>query len=64
MGGGAGLSVHGKYRVATERTLFSMPEVTLGLAGDVGGSYFLPRLEGQLGTYLALTGVYEERKFC
>ncbi|KAK8405087.1 hypothetical protein O3P69_001577 [Scylla paramamosain] len=56
MGGGAGLSVHGQYRVATERTIFAMPEVNIGLTADVGGSYFLPRLEGRLGTYLALTG--------
>ncbi|XP_045139181.1 3-hydroxyisobutyryl-CoA hydrolase, mitochondrial-like [Portunus trituberculatus] len=56
MGGGAGLSVHGQYRVATERTIFAMPEVCLGLAADVGGSHFLPTLRERLGTYLALTG--------
>ncbi|EDV21188.1 uncharacterized protein TRIADDRAFT_30551 [Trichoplax adhaerens] len=56
MGGGIGLSVHGRYRVATERTLFAMPETALGLHPDVGGSYFLPRLEGNLGMYFALTG--------
>lgn len=56
MGGGVGLSVHGKYRVATERSLFAMPETQIGLFPDVGGSYFLPRLKGKLGTYLALTG--------
>ncbi|XP_043929640.1 3-hydroxyisobutyryl-CoA hydrolase, mitochondrial [Protopterus annectens] len=56
MGGGVGLSVHGHFRVATEKTLFAMPETAIGLFPDVGGSYFLPRLEGKLGLYLALTG--------
>jgi len=56
LGGGVGLSVHGKYRVATERTLFAMPETRIGLFPDVGASYVLPRLGGKLGLYLALTG--------
>lgn len=56
MGGGVGLSVHGKYRVASEKTLFAMPETAIGLFPDVGGGYFLPRLQGKLGLYLALTG--------
>lgn len=55
MGGGAGLSVHGKYRIATERTVFAMPEVLIGYFPDVGASYFLSRLQGRLGFYLGLT---------
>jgi enoyl-CoA hydratase len=56
MGGGVGVSVHGSHRIATERTLFAMPESGIGLFPDVGGTYFLPRLEGELGMYLGLTG--------
>uniref|UniRef100_A0A8D0KTP8 3-hydroxyisobutyryl-CoA hydrolase n=1 Tax=Strix occidentalis caurina TaxID=311401 RepID=A0A8D0KTP8_STROC len=56
MGGGVGLSVHGHFRVATERTLFAMPETAIGLFPDVGGGYFLPRLSGKIGYFLALTG--------
>ncbi|KAL7882149.1 hypothetical protein AOLI_G00089980 [Acnodon oligacanthus] len=56
MGAGFGLSVHGQFRVATEKTLFAMPETAIGLFPDVGGGYFLPRLQGKLGLFLALTG--------
>ncbi|MGE0152778.1 MAG: enoyl-CoA hydratase/isomerase family protein [Reyranellaceae bacterium] len=56
MGGGVGLSVHGRFRIVTEKFLFAMPETGIGLFPDVGGGHFLPRLPGQLGMYLALTG--------
>ena len=56
MGGGVGLSVHGSHRIATERTIFAMPETGIGLFPDVGGGWFLPRLPGALGYWLALTG--------
>lgn len=55
MGGGAGLCVHAPFRIATERTLFAMPETAIGFFPDVGAGFFLPRLDGQLGMYLALT---------
>ncbi|KAM8857411.1 3-hydroxyisobutyryl-CoA hydrolase, mitochondrial [Synchiropus picturatus] len=56
MGGGVGVSVHGRHRVATERTLFAMPETAIGFFADVGSGFFLTRLQGQLGVFLALTG--------
>lgn len=56
MGGGVGLSEHGTHRIVTERTLFAMPETGIGLYPDVGGTYFLPRLPGQVGTWLGLSG--------
>ncbi|XP_065494348.1 3-hydroxyisobutyryl-CoA hydrolase, mitochondrial isoform X2 [Caloenas nicobarica] len=56
MGGGVGVSVHGHFRVATEKTIFAMPETAIGLFPDVGGGYFLPRLSGKMGYFLALTG--------
>ncbi|RNC48280.1 enoyl-CoA hydratase/isomerase family protein [Trypanosoma cruzi] len=57
MGGGVGVSVHGRYRVASERAVFAMPETAIGLFPDVGASWFLPRLKMKgLGLYLGLTG--------
>ncbi|NMG41880.1 enoyl-CoA hydratase/isomerase family protein [Chelativorans sp. ZYF759] len=56
MGGGVGLSIHGSHRVAGDRIVFAMPETGIGLFPDVGGSFFLPRLPGYVGTWLALTG--------
>jgi len=55
MGGGVGLSQPCRWRVATENTRFAMPEGTIGLFPDVGGGWYLPRLPGQIGKYLALS---------
>ncbi len=56
MGGGAGISVNGAWRLATERTLFAMPETGIGLFPDVGATRFLNRCPGRIGRYLGLTG--------
>src|SRR3984893_10907407 len=56
MGGGVGVSVHGSHRVAGDRFQFAMPEVGIGFFPDVGATWFLPRLKGEIGTYCALTG--------
>ncbi len=56
MGGGVGLSAPARFRIATERTTFAMPETGIGLFPDVGGGWFLPRLPGRIGLWLALTG--------
>jgi enoyl-CoA hydratase/carnithine racemase len=56
MGGGVGVSVHGSHRVAGDRYSFAMPEIGIGFFPDVGATWFLPRLPGELGTYCALTG--------
>lgn len=55
MGGGVGIAMPAKYRVATENTLFAMPEGAIGLFPDVGAGLYLARLKGQLGKFLALT---------
>lgn len=56
MGGGVGIALPCTYRIATENTRFAMPETGIGLFPDVGGGWFLPRLPGQVGKFLALTG--------
>jgi enoyl-CoA hydratase len=56
MGGGVGISQPATYRIATENTLFAMPETGIGLFPDVGGGWYLSRLAGAMGEYLALTG--------
>lgn len=56
MGGGVGVSVHGSHRVGSEKLTFAMPEVGIGFFPDVGGTFFLPRLPGKVGLWLALTG--------
>ncbi|WP_374763553.1 enoyl-CoA hydratase/isomerase family protein [Yunchengibacter salinarum] len=62
MGGGVGVSLPGDFWIATEKTLFAMPETGLGLFPDVGGSFMLPRLPGEAGTWLALTGARIKRE--
>jgi enoyl-CoA hydratase/carnithine racemase len=57
MGGGIGLSVHAPYRVATEYASFAMPETAIGFFPDIGATFVLPRLPGELGIYLGLTGL-------
>lgn len=56
MGGGVGISQPARFRIATENTLFAMPETAIGLFPDVGGGWYLSRLPGRVGQYLALTG--------
>jgi enoyl-CoA hydratase/carnithine racemase len=56
MGGGVGISSPCRYRIATERTIFAMPETSIGLFPDVGGGRYLSRLPGRVGQFLALTG--------
>jgi 3-hydroxyisobutyryl-CoA hydrolase len=61
MGGGVGISVNASFRIATEKSMFAMPETAIGFFPDVGGSYFLPRLPAPFGApfgmYLGLTGL-------
>lgn len=55
MGGGVGLGINAPFRVATENTVLAMPETKIGYCPDVGASYFLSRVDGEIGTYMALT---------
>jgi len=64
MGGGVGVSIHGKYRIVTENTMFAMPETAIGLFPDVGGMYWLPRLEAGIGEYISLTGKRLTKEDC
>lgn len=56
MGGGVGLSGHARHRVVTEKTKLAMPEVGLGFFPDVGGTWLLTRIPGEIGTFFGLTG--------
>ncbi len=56
LGGGIGISLYGTHRVAGEKYRFGMPQVGIGFLPDIGGTYFLPRMLGHTGLYLALTG--------
>jgi enoyl-CoA hydratase len=56
MGGGAGISIHGSHRIAGDRFQFAMPEVGIGFFPDVGATWFMSRMPGEIGTYFALTG--------
>jgi enoyl-CoA hydratase len=56
-GGGCGVSIHGSHRVASENAVFAMPETVIGLFPDIGATFFLNRLPGWIGMYLALTGL-------
>lgn len=56
MGGGVGISINGSHRIAGDKFLFAMPEVGIGFFPDVGGTWILSRMPGELGTYCALTG--------
>ena len=56
MGGGVGVSMHGSHVIATEKTMFAMPETAIGLFPDVGGGWLLAQLPLSVGLWLALTG--------
>ncbi|MDF2444786.1 MAG: putative enoyl-CoA hydratase/isomerase family protein [Moraxellaceae bacterium] len=58
MGGGIGLMSGASHRIVTETSRLAMPEITIGLYPDVGGSYFLSRVKGRLGLFVGMTGVH------
>ena len=64
MGGGVGIAMPARYRIATERTTFAMPETGIGLFPDVGGGWHLSRLHGAVGAWLALTGARVKAAGC
>ena len=64
MGGGVGIALPCRYRVATENTRLAMPETGIGLFPDVGGGWYLPRLPGKVGVFLALTGARLDGSEC
>ena len=64
MGGGVGISQPCEFRIATENTRLAMPETGIGLFPDVGGGWYLPRLPGRVGEYMALTGTRLEAGDC
>ena len=64
MGGGVGISQPCEYRIATENTRLAMPETGIGLFPDVGGGWYLPRLPGRVGEYMALTGARLDAADC
>ncbi|MBB3656183.1 enoyl-CoA hydratase [Rhizobium sp. BK650] len=57
MGGGVGLSSHGRHRIVTDRTRLAMPETGIGYFPDIGATWLLPRTPGESGTWMALTGL-------
>lgn len=56
MGGGIGISAHARHRIVSETSMLAMPETTIGLIPDVGGTFILARAQGRLGLYLGLCG--------
>ena len=57
MGGGVGISCHGSHRIVCDTSKIAMPECSIGLVPDVGGSFLLSRAPGNLGYYLGITGI-------
>src|SRR5260221_6392517 len=64
MGGGVGISLPCEFRIATENTKLAMPETGIGLFPDVGGGWYLPRLPGRVGEFMALTAARLDRAEC